>query len=403
MRITNSFAQKIVEKVSRNSGYGISMTDDSGTIIASYSAKNINKYSKDAAMVIKDGKTREILKKQDNLSGVHEAAIVLPLLLGSDIISSIIIEGDLENIRSAATIIKSSIETIIEYDIIREENRKKIREEEILISDILSKKFIKDDINNITSYHKMDYNTTLSRSVILIEIERKENKYFNINLDLGYDASIENLKDELIRVIKENRFLTNQDIVGFYGKDQIVIIKGFLTVVDTYKIYRALEKICYDILNDLVNNKIFSFSIAYGNVYSDITEMCKSYKEALEVIKLGKLIKNDSGVYLIDNMLLESVGYSLPNRIKINMILPLLEKLKKEDGNIDIELLSTIEALVDNCFNLSKTSKKIFLHRNTIAFRLEKFKSLTGLNPISSFRDAFLTKMAAIYVKLHKT
>jgi len=402
MKISSSFAQKIIDKLMKNSEYSISITDESGMVIASSSLKKNNTYNGAAIAAVKNKEAIEINKELAQKSGLMDPCVILPLFLGSKVIGTVIIEGEASNIKKVAGIIKSSIETMVEYNLMREENRKKIREEEILINDIITRKPL-DDTNIIISYcKKLGFDLGLSRAIILIELERKENKYFNINLDLGYDASIENLKDELVKEIKSNRYLTSQDIVGFYGNNQIVVVKGFITVADINKMYLALEKVCRDILNDLSNNKIFTFYVASGNFYSNFADLSKSYKEAQDTIKIGKSIKNSPGVYLIDDSLLESVGYYLPSRINEKIIIPLINKLKKDDGTIDVELLYTVEGFIDSCMSFSRASQKLFLHRNTIAFRLDKFKKITGLNPISSFKDAFIIKMAAIYTKFNK-
>lgn len=397
MKINNSFASNIIKKLD-TSDYGISITDEHGIIIASSSNKKLNLHDQTAVSAIKNKKM--VIEGKFGMNSPYNTAVALPLMLGVKVIGSVILEGEGENIQKVASIIKSSIETMIEYNIFRDESRRKIRQEEVLVNDILSRKS-PAEADTISSYcRKLGFDLSLSRSIILIELEKKDNRYFNINLDLGYETSTENLKDELIKEIKQNRYLTNQDIVGFYGSSQIVIVKAFLTIPDVDKIYLALEKICHDILNDLNNNKIFSFYIAYGNIHRDFTQLIESYNEAREAIKIGRLINDRPGVFVINDMLLESVGYYLPSRIKDKMILPLINKLKKENGTVDLDLLYTVESFVDNCLSFSKTSSVLFLHRNTIAFRLEKFKKITGLDPLSSFSDAFLIKMAAVYTKL---
>jgi carbohydrate diacid regulator len=402
LKITSSFAQKIIDKLMENSEYSISITDESGMVIASRSLKNINTFNGAAVAALKNKEAIEIRKELAQKSGLVNPSIILPLFLGSEVIGTVIIEGEVSNIKKVAGIIKSSIETMVEYNLMREENRKKMREEEILIGDILARKPL-DGTNSITSYcMKLGFDLGLSRSIILIELERKENRYFNINLDLGYDVSIENLKDELIKDIKANRYLTSQDIVGFYGSDQIIVVKSFITVADTNRMYLALDKVCRSILSDLSSNKIFTFYAASGNFYSNFTDLSDSYKEAQDTIKIGRVVKNTPGVYIIDDALLENVGYYLPSRISTKILLPLIKKLKKEDGTVDIELLYTVEGFIDSCMSFSKASQRLFLHRNTVAFRLEKFKKITGLNPITSFKDAFIIKMAAIYMKLNK-
>jgi carbohydrate diacid regulator len=81
------------------------------------------------------------------------------------------------------------------------------------------------------------------------------------------------------------------------------------------------------------------------------------------------------------------------------MIEPAITKLRKKNGTLPAELVSCAEAFVDNCMNFSQTAKNHRIHRNTIMSRLEKLKILTGLDPVNSFRDAFIIKMIATYIR----
>ena len=81
------------------------------------------------------------------------------------------------------------------------------------------------------------------------------------------------------------------------------------------------------------------------------------------------------------------------------MLEPALQKLRRRDGTLPMELILCCEAFVDSCMSLSETSARTQLHRNTIRARLEKLNILTGLDPAANFKDAFLVKMLAVYTR----
>lgn len=401
MELLNSFVQKLLEELSVNCECDILVINAAGSVIAYTRNTNLD-FFKHIIRQAANGKPPSSVsfKKAEDLKSCHPL-LIYPVTLSSHSKGTIIISGNTKASNKLANIIKTSIETMVEYTVNIDQARSRILHDEMLIKNILSGQDNQDINNMSSSLKKLGVDLSMLRSVILIEFEDKANRYFNNSLDLGYDSSEEKLKDKLTSIIKQNKYLTNKDITAFYGNNQIIVLKSFLKTADLNKIYAALEKICTSILDSLNINNLFSFSIAFGNVYSDILDLRKSYIEASEIIKINKSFNSPPGVFTINNLLLESIEYYLPPIIIDMLIKPLIKKLKRSDGTIDIDLLTIVDKFIDCSYNYSFTSKQLFLHRNTISMKLEKFKAITGLNPQDSFRDAFITKMVIIYAKLH--
>lgn len=278
--------------------------------------------------------------------------------------------------------------------------RRKYSQEETIVRELLSAGGSQPD-SPITGYLKTaGMDVSQPRCVIVLEFEQKANRYFNINLDLGYDASAEELKEQVIATIRANEYLTARDIVAQLGSNQIVILKAFLQVADTGKIYKALDRICRSILVDLEPSKIFAFRLAYGNLYTDFGQLKTSYAEAVSLIGLGKKFLNYMGLYTFDDLLLEYMTHTLPQAAVDKAIKPLLDTFKRKDGTVDVELLQIAEGFVNEGLSLSRTAQTTYLHRNTVSAKLEKIKSLTGLDPENSFYHALLIKLAAIHLRL---
>jgi sugar diacid utilization regulator len=274
--------------------------------------------------------------------------------------------------------------------------------EELMVKELLSPAGDSRHDNTIliSNLKQSGLDVTQSRAVILIDLEEEVNRYFNIHLDLGYDASAEKAKAETIQMIKANRHITKQDIVASYGASQIVIIKAFMEITEQGRIYRALDRVCETILNEMETSKIFAIRLAYGSLCDDFADIRQSYQEAKLLIQLGMTFLGRNGLYKYEDLLAEYITYNLPDRMLVKTLRPLADKLKQKGDAGDEELLYIVEAYINDNFNLTETSRKLYLHRNTVAGKVEKYKKITGLDPGERYLDALLTKILAIYMRL---
>jgi len=251
----------------------------------------------------------------------------------------------------------------------------------------------------ISMMNKLELDSKLLRAIICIELKFYKTSYFNINLSLGYQSSMEAILEETVKIVNGSQYLNSQDIAFIYNHTDIVIIKSFLPSQDYARIYLALDKICEDLYVELEKMNAFEHSIAYGNLRPGIADLHKSFEEAKETINIGKKTDATRRLYVLEDVLFDSVYHYLNPQIINKLINPLLEKLKKKDGNIRIELITCAEVFVDTCMNIAETSKQSFLHRNTITMRMKKLKELTGLDPSANFKDAFVIKILAVYLR----
>lgn len=402
--IFGPYFQRLVEKVDRSSLRSIQIASRDGKILAKMNVYDDQNIPDDIIRaVIQDLDIKNPRRIIYNNSGEY-TVVAAPLIVESQLLAVIFIEPiNLKHCEQIIIIIKTSLETYLEHHNAKKEAVSDITREEAIIKELLAPR--QDEKPAISyklfkSLKSFGIDLFLRRSVILVELEKKDNRYFNINLDLGYELSAEAFKDKGVQILKANKYLNNQDIVAFFDNDHIVIVKSFLDVGDIGKLYQALDNICQGIMSDLEEAKIFSYHIAYGGIYSNFYDLWNSYIEAKNTIRLSAVFQESPGIYNVDQGLLEHVGYYLPSIIKHKVVQAVLTKLIKPDGSRDLELLDIAEEFVDQGMNLMQTARKLYMHRNTVSQKIEKFKRKTGLNPESNFKDAFIIKIAAISVKL---
>ena len=134
--------------------------------------------------------------------------------------------------------------------------------------------------------------------------------------------------------------------------------------------------------------------IAYGTIISDIKEVSKSYKEAKLALDVGKIFFAEKDIVAFTTLGIGRLIYQLP--------IPLCEmfydrSLRNLPDTFDEETLTTINKFFENNLNVSETSRQLYVHRNTLVYRLEKLEKSTGLD-IRKFDDALTFKIAMMVV-----
>lgn len=137
-------------------------------------------------------------------------------------------------------------------------------------------------------------------------------------------------------------------------------------------------------------------TIGIGTISEHLRELADSYKEAQVAIEVGKVFDTEKTVINYENLGIGRLIYQLPTTL---CEIFLSEVFKKNSiDSLDQETLFTINMFFENSLNVSETSRKLFVHRNTLVYRLEKIKKLTGLD-LREFDDAIIFKVALMVKK----
>ena len=186
--------------------------------------------------------------------------------------------------------------------------------------------------------------------------------------------------------------------------------KDFITAVDEKNIilvkevkpgetYEDLEKTANTLLDMLNTEAMTKVHVAFGTIVNEIKEVSRSYKEAKMALDVGKIFYSNKNVVAYSNLGIGRLIYQLP--------LPLCRMFIKEifDGKspdeFDEETLATINKFFENSLNVSETSRQLYIHRNTLVYRLDKLQKSTGLD-LRVFEDAITFKIALMVVKYMK-
>ena len=160
-----------------------------------------------------------------------------------------------------------------------------------------------------------------------------------------------------------------------------------------------IDKLCESYRSFLEKEGIGNVHISYGTVVKEIKEVSRSYKEAKMALDVGKIFFDERNIIAYSELGIGRLIYQLP--------IPLCKMFIKEifggksPDEFDEETLTTIMKFFENSLNVSETSRQLFIHRNTLVYRLDKLQKTTGLD-LRVFEDAITFKIALMVVKYMK-
>ena len=183
-----------------------------------------------------------------------------------------------------------------------------------------------------------------------------------------------------------------QDFVLSINETDVAVVRQIS--LDTT--HEELEKLAQAMEDTLKNELFIKTVIGIGTVAEHLRGLADSYKEAQTAIDVGKVFDTEKSIINYENLGIGRLIYQLPTTL---CEIFLSEVFKKNSiDSLDQETLFTINKFFENNLNVSETSRKLFVHRNTLVYRLEKIKKLTGLD-LREFDHAIIFKVALMVRK----
>lgn len=235
-------------------------------------------------------------------------------------------------------------------------------------------------------------------NLLLVDIYNRAKK-LHIETDVRRAVFIIETKHEkdnnALETVRSLFSTKTKDFITAVDEKNIILVKE-LKSTDSYEDLNKTASVILDMLNTEAMSKVH---VAYGTIIHDIKEVSRSYKEAKMALDVGKIFYSSKNVVAYNNLGIGRLIYQLP--------IPLCKMFIKEifDGkspdDFDEETLSTINKFFENSLNVSETSRQLYIHRNTLVYRLDKLQKSTGLD-LRVFEDAITFKIALMVVKYMK-
>ncbi len=223
---------------------------------------------------------------------------------------------------------------------------------------------------------KLHIETTVPRAVYLIETKTE--------------------RDSMITEILKGMFSPQSgDYVTAVDESNIILIKSLEVGVSA----EDLQEVADSIVSMINAEAMMNVRVAYGTVVQELKDVSKSYKEAKMALDVGKIFYAEKMVAAYSALGIGRLIYQLP----VNLCRIFIEEIFGENipAELDEETLNTLNKFFENNLNVSETSRQLFVHRNTLVYRIEKIQKSTGLD-LRSFDDALTFKIALMVVNYMK-
>ena len=183
-----------------------------------------------------------------------------------------------------------------------------------------------------------------------------------------------------------------RDYVVSVGEQDVVLVKEVKPNIEV----KDIEKIATNIADTLSTEFYSKVSIGISTAVENLKDLARAYKEAQIAIEVGKVFETEKNILSYDNLGIGRLIYQLPTTLCEMFISEVFKRGTLE--SLDRETLMTIQCFFENNLNVSETSRKLFVHRNTLVYRLEKIKKITGLD-LREFEHAITFKVALMVKK----
>ncbi|NLL63820.1 MAG: PucR family transcriptional regulator [Ruminococcaceae bacterium] len=184
----------------------------------------------------------------------------------------------------------------------------------------------------------------------------------------------------------------NKDFVINISETDIALVKEVKSNVTS----KDLKKLAHSISDALSTEFYNNAQVGIGTTVVGIRDLSRSLKEAQVALEVGKVFDTEKNIISYDNLGIARLIYQLPTTLCEMFLQEVFKKGSIE--SLDQETLFTIQRFFENNLNVSETSRKLFVHRNTLVYRLEKIKKFTGLD-LREFDDAIIFKVALMVKK----
>ncbi len=240
------------------------------------------------------------------------------------------------------------------------------------------------------------YQNLLLDNMLLVDVYNQARK-LGIDTDVRRAVFVIQPKQESDNLVLETMkglYATGtKDFVTSVDENHIILVKTLQNTED----YRELNHIAKTIVDTLSAEAMVSIRVAYGTIVSEIKEVSRSYKEASMALDVGRIFYSERNILAYNELGIGRLIHQLPYSLCDMFLKEVFDG--KAIEQFDEETLSTVNLFFENNLNISETARKLYVHRNTLVYRLEKIQKITGLD-VRTFDDA-LTFKIALMVTMH--
>ena len=351
--MSNRLFQGIIHQMKEAAGRQLGVVDETGTVISCSELVRVGETIPNATSVF-----------ADNEIHIIDGCTFLCLKSHVQTTYAVFVEGTDEEATKFANLCCVSLETIKQFY-----DEKFDRSN--FIKNVILDNILPGDI--YVQARELHFTGEATRVVLLVRTEGRN--------DASVYTVIQNLFPDKAK-----------DFVISINENDVAIVKEVKTGIDPHD----LEKLARSI-SDALNTELYVHAlVGIGTAAETIRDLARSFKEAQIALEVGKVFDTEKTIIGYDNLGIARLIYQLPTTLCEMFLREVFRRGSIE--SLDPETLFTIQKFFENNLNVSETSRKLFVHRNTLVYRLEKIKKITGLD-LRSFDDAIVFKVALMVKK----
>lgn len=380
--LSSELAENIVERTMEVVNHNINIMNELGVIIASGDKTRIGTTHEGAIIAIQRKAEFIIDEKQSKqLSGVHPG-INLVIEFQGEVVGVIGITGKPKEVLGYGKLIKMTAEMIIEQaHVMREIEWNNRIKEEMMMALIHNKQGASRLLQEYTKKFKIPQNHPMA--IFIIEIS---------TMDVSTQGDLKKL----------NKIV---DMLEGIFKESLAAVVDSNTIILLHKCTRNFNSfIKYEDNFKEINHKILKSTgietkFSVGKIYDKLTDLHKSYEIALETLQFGKKMHPNINVYIFDSLKDEMLFTQVSGDWRINELKNTYELLVQNDKNG--ELRDTLKILIEENGELNSVANRLFIHRNTLNYRLSKVHKITDKNP-KKYTDLFWLYSAIVNFQVER-
>jgi carbohydrate diacid regulator len=391
-------AQEIADKTTEIIGYNILITDDAGIVIGSGDKGRVGTFHEASLETVQRGDmTSHDVAAAGQLEGV-KPGVTLPVVLENRTVGTVGITGAPDEVKRFGMVVKSQTEIML-------------RESLHLRIALLQEKALESLVYDIANYdpailepealaargEELGYDLNLSRVSVVVDLAQFTHLASSYRLrpdNSTPELELQSLKLGVLRTIKDF-FGDEQDLATSIGTGKFGVLHSVWPNEE-----RAMSRTrarCRHLAQSIQDRHDIIANVGIGTIASSVPELKDSYQDAWSALHLGKRLARHRQVFHIGEFRVQELLLTVSYGSRKRFLRALLDPLRSQT---DWETLrSTLLAWCESGYNLVEASKALYIHRNTLIYRLGKIEELTGKSP-RDYEHAFALYLACLLDRL---
>ncbi|PMG75834.1 CdaR family transcriptional regulator [Shewanella sp. 10N.286.51.B7] len=361
--IDSAIANRIVDRTMKIIGHNINVMNAQGVILGSGSNERIGSIHEGALLAISQNRNVEI--NQDIAPSLHgvKSGLNLPLHYQGQIVGVIGITGQPCELAQYGELLKMTAEMIVEQANLQDQLQWQNRQKEEFILQLIRDE--DKDVDQLTHWgHQLGIDITVERVVAIIEIESVKQQQVHNNQALK----------QIVHLLQHP---DRNNLIAMTSLNQLVILKpAYLNgkqwdpELESHRIDKLLKRI--------PANMELKLNISLGHFFIGIEGIAKSYRTAKETLAIGKSLNPESSKYLYEDYALQVIFTGLKQHWRGDALSAPYLKLVEADKNGVLQ--KTLSVYIQHIGDHKQCAEVLFIHRNTLRYRLDKIQQITGTN-----------------------